>query len=665
MRLQPAPSAQYTSMPMVSQQADPQQRAIVAANQNVNQIETYAPDINAISTIATSSTDATATDALTCNYRNCSGTPVILGHMKNNRKSDAAAAAAAVAFQAPPSTRSHKTADAHLALIRNQSNQAILPPPLFDENVTMSTATLPLLPNDSVRQMKRRHHRTIPRHFTLSDPKAKYSDDSIRMSAACSLASGSATLNKKALCNCPVPHIPMSYMGAAQLNIGRSQQNPNEMLMNTLSRKWPRHKSNVSKSASFTSNISSPSTAAGYNRNSASGLLSATHPQSAQSSAQTRSTSSATAAVTNVKTPKITTISKQIGNSEMIQPQTATNEANDPNTMQELLPINITPNKTDNVAEPKVVAKPVAVERMNDASVPSSPNPVLPPKQAKSQSFCRPAAPLPLAMSKSYTATSSTPTTPNPMSASVAYQKSHRGTRDRSKSPIRDKTYSLAATIVSVPDQKSSHIKTTYPTTSNLTIASNHATTLPKPVPPPVAKKPAPNPKSSAAIGNNNAASPLSTNSSTLKRLGSTSKAKHSPIASNANESNANGGAAIVGKCGGGSGSNNTVDNRAYMQHLHKMDNDNALPVCTTVTNCSNPKEHFLPNDTSLDDDYLSECENCKSGHGSRYYLDKEHEEQPHETMTLQRKMDEKESDEQTYYRTSSTLPTNTKQKTK
>lgn len=647
MRLQPAPSAQYASMPMISQQPDPQQRAIVAASQNVNQIETYASDINAISTIATSSTDATATDPLTCNYRNCSGTPVIIGHMKPNRKSDAAAAA--VAFQAPQSSRSHKSADAHLALIRNQSNQTILPPPLFDENIVMSTATLPLLPNDSVRQMKRRHHRTIPRHFTLSDPKAKYADDPLRMSAACSMASGSVTLNKKALCHCPTPHIPMSYMGSAQLNIGRPQQNPNEMIMNTLSRKWPRHKSNVSKSASFTSNISSQSTIAGYNRNSASGLLSATHPQSSPSAVQSRSTATASSVANNPKPAKITTISKQIGNNEIngmgMQPQSTTNEANDTKSMQELLPINITPNKSENGAEPKVVTKPVNVERMEGSGA-SSPNPILPPKQTKSQSFNRPAAPLPSAMSKSYTATSTTSTTPNQMSVSVGYKNSHRGTRDRSKSPIRDKTYSLATPIVNVPDQKSSHIKTTYPTTSTLTIANNHATTLPKPVPPPVAKKPAPNPKPTSAIVNNNGA----TVNSTAKHLGTMSKVKSSTLTSNANETNAN---ALIGSCSA----------TGYMQL--KMDNDKALPVCTTVTNCSNPKEHFLPNDTSLDDDYLSECENCKSGHGSRYYLDKEHEEQPHETMTLQRKMDEKESDEQTYYRTSSTLPTNTKQKTK
>lgn len=101
-------------------------------------------------------------------------------------------------------------------------------------------------------------------------------------------------------------------------------------------------------------------------------------------------------------------------------------------------------------------------------------------------------------------------------------------------------------------------------------------------------------------------------------------------------------------------------------QHQHQHGTNQAsLPVCTTYTNCSNPKEHFLPNDTSIDDEYLSECENCKSTHGSRYYLNEPVEEQaPQETMTLQRKMEERATDEdQTYYRASSTLPTNTKQK--
>lgn len=91
------------------------------------------------------------------------------------------------------------------------------------------------------------------------------------------------------------------------------------------------------------------------------------------------------------------------------------------------------------------------------------------------------------------------------------------------------------------------------------------------------------------------------------------------------------------------------------------------LPVLTTTTNCTNPKEHFLPSEMSLDDDYLSECENCKTaGTGSRYYLDDEELDEPlQETMTLQRKLmnENDENDQQSYYRVSSTLPTNTNKK--
>ncbi|XP_052896352.1 uncharacterized protein LOC128303443 [Anopheles moucheti] len=91
------------------------------------------------------------------------------------------------------------------------------------------------------------------------------------------------------------------------------------------------------------------------------------------------------------------------------------------------------------------------------------------------------------------------------------------------------------------------------------------------------------------------------------------------------------------------------------------------LPVLmTTITNCANPREHILPNDNSLDEDYLSECENCKSSaNNMRYYLDLEDGSKTcapiQETMTLQRKMpDAAEEEQQNYYRVSSTLPTNT-----
>lgn len=97
---------------------------------------------------------------------------------------------------------------------------------------------------------------------------------------------------------------------------------------------------------------------------------------------------------------------------------------------------------------------------------------------------------------------------------------------------------------------------------------------------------------------------------------------------------------------------------------LNIAQNSEKLPQQTTSKNCANPKQHFLPNDASLDDEYLSECENCKTANGSRYYLDEQENEKTMETMTLQRKMPDTEYEEQqNYYRVSSTLPTNTNKK--
>ncbi|KAJ8688537.1 hypothetical protein QAD02_024332 [Eretmocerus hayati] len=67
-------------------------------------------------------------------------------------------------------------------------------------------------------------------------------------------------------------------------------------------------------------------------------------------------------------------------------------------------------------------------------------------------------------------------------------------------------------------------------------------------------------------------------------------------------------------------------------------------------------------------DDYRSECENCKSANASRYYVDNEDEltTSPHETMTLQRRPeDATSSTTPQYYRTSLTLPTSTRQRTR
>ncbi|XP_044575033.1 GATA zinc finger domain-containing protein 7-like isoform X3 [Cotesia glomerata] len=80
---------------------------------------------------------------------------------------------------------------------------------------------------------------------------------------------------------------------------------------------------------------------------------------------------------------------------------------------------------------------------------------------------------------------------------------------------------------------------------------------------------------------------------------------------------------------------------------------------------CSTQVLPTLHDDT---DDYRSECENCKSATGSRYYLDNEDElvTSPHETMTLHRRPEETAASiTPQYYRTSLTLPTSTRQRTR
>lgn len=647
---------QPQSLPQLQspQQQQQQQRSPLSAN--LNQIEVFGSDLNAISTIATTSAE-TNTDALSCSYKNCNSNTLT----KPKNKSD-------VVFQTPQHNRVKKNSMTSLALMRNQPNNTILPPPLFDESTSMSsTATLPLLPNDSIRQMKsRRHHRTIPRHFTLNDAansssnmntmtvKSKTNEDVNKIGANCT---GTSTLNnKKSVCQCPVQHVPMTYMGSAYLNLTRNQQT-NEMLLSTLTKKWPSQKSHVAKSASFTStpmtstNISTSSVAIGYNRNSASGLLSATNPPKSNSNA------SATEIQTNVttKTPssKISTISKHIGHNELniiahsqVQQQC---DSNDVKSMQELLPISINNGgkSNNNGNNPKILGN---SESDNNMTLVPNLNPVLPPKLSKAQIFNRPAECV-STISKSTVTTDCTMGLPSTgmVVSSVIPGRTHLSSRERSKSPAADKTYSMVTPWNLGTDQKINHIKTTYP----CNLASNHFT-LPK----------SSTVKSLMNVKNQSNAQNVNVNSQpTLlnsKLHGNSSKIKKlsSSLSPHVNETN------LRHEPQSNDNQINPTNLSLDLHRMRKTDSDKPLPVCTTFTNCSNPKQHFLPNDTSLDDDYLSECENCKSAHGSRYYLNEEHIDQPQETMTLQRKMDEKENDEQPYYRTSSTLPTNTKQKT-
>ncbi|XP_076179455.1 uncharacterized protein LOC143152812 isoform X2 [Ptiloglossa arizonensis] len=116
---------------------------------------------------------------------------------------------------------------------------------------------------------------------------------------------------------------------------------------------------------------------------------------------------------------------------------------------------------------------------------------------------------------------------------------------------------------------------------------------------------------------------------------------------------------------------------RHKLEHKSEKSNDYKPPL--NVANEINEEGSFesvactcsmqaLPTLHDDTDDYRSECENCKSATGSRYYLDNEDElvTSPHETMTLHRRPDETASNTTPqYYKTSLTLPINTRQRTR
>ncbi|XP_014234168.1 uncharacterized protein LOC106657273 isoform X2 [Trichogramma pretiosum] len=91
----------------------------------------------------------------------------------------------------------------------------------------------------------------------------------------------------------------------------------------------------------------------------------------------------------------------------------------------------------------------------------------------------------------------------------------------------------------------------------------------------------------------------------------------------------------------------------------------------SVTCSCNNGQAAAPTISTIHDDDYRSECENCKSASASRYYAGNEDElvASPRETMTLQRRPAAADAEAHhpnnstcQYYRTCHTLPTNTKQ---
>lgn len=441
----------------------------------------------------------------------------------------------------------------------------------------------------------RRHHRTIPRHFTAVDPILSESTNT------------SSSLNKKPTCQCPIKHVPHSYMGTTHFN--DSQQNSNGLFMSNLA---------TSKTGKAISrpNSSNSSKASKINSDS---ISSPPENVSLNSNTMRRTIKSA-----NTISNKIPTISKVVSsdlNSKEVQTVSVTKEVVVQPTTSSNPIHSILKNNTNSL---KVLKKSTDIFpiQLTDSVLT---NPVLPPKLSKTFSNSK-SLQNPINVSNIHTISKPndnpyynlTPSFRNYPSTNTI-KIPHKLSKTRAKID-EGKTNTYVFLPSGFSGLSANHITYSLPkvTSNKLSLRTSISDVVSK-VPSIV-----------------NIPSPISTQTTTIiNTLASTT----SP--STARTSNTSQQISVLSK----------VDEKPF-----------PLPVCTTSKNCSNPKEHFLPNDTSIDDEYLSECENCKSAHGSRYYLDEELLESPQETMTLQRKLQDNE-DEQGYYRTSQTLPTNNKQK--
>lgn len=111
--------------------------------------------------------------------------------------------------------------------------QAILPPPLFDtpsggfnqcfelqnhpgNYCTLSAIEMPKMPS-------KRLHRTIPKHFTMSSPSSStiLTSGGNDMMTSSQVARTNSGENKKPSCQCPVQHVPMTYMQFSSTQIAQ------------------------------------------------------------------------------------------------------------------------------------------------------------------------------------------------------------------------------------------------------------------------------------------------------------------------------------------------------------------------------------------------------------------------------------------------------------
>lgn len=569
----------------------------------------------------------------------------------------------------------------------------------------------------------RRYHRTIPRYFAVADPlqvvnvKPKSSSNSNSSSTE---AATTSKINKKPMCQCPIQHVPMSYMGS------NANANANAFLSGA-------GKLFATASSGNNACALSPNTGTRHASTLAYGqrAKSATNLQQQQHSQEMLNTSVGGTRNPCSHEPKIATISKQVG--DELQPHQSHVTSGSVSSIIPPPPL----QHHEDVSAPPIVLGRVqkrsssssnAAERVRSTSssgrstsssagnssqvgvdVLSSvylnrkvdaylsltqkqqqhfynqqheqqaqqpndqSNPTLPPKLYKSLTNLKSATTTATAIS---TATSGSNSNNNNAVATIyTLSKSTNNSVHLRKEQTPTLTLPPASPSASCSEKSSGKINssTFYP------LANNHVTyTLPKHISGKISLNSTinsvvskvPSVISIPPLENNNEKSSAINKSTTLPKIlrvkrdsdKTTTSTTTSTMVTTVTTATSNSGMSVA-----------HCQMPSYPQLTAKVQSSRGgtpskqLPVCTTSKNCLNPNEHFLPNDTSLDDDYLSECENCKIAQSAKYYLDAElsggnaTSSTPQETMTLQRKSLEetKEEPHDSYYRSSHTLPSN------
>lgn len=675
---------------------EPHQRALTDSNVNDFQISEYR--------------------VIECNYNNCtydkngcctsSSRPSLANHSSLPRDYD-------------PYTYANCSDEVAKLTSDVASFAAILPPPLFDESnrsggsIMSGSRGSEVGSSSSKIASSRRHHRTIPRRFATAEPlapapshkTAKSNNDSSSEYATSKLASTSSSSNHKTngkpICQCPVQHVPMSYMGASHFTPTIRQNPPADIYMPAMSTKVISSKPRSSKSSRHSSENkdSGASTLGCTDRCSQSGTL-----RSSKSSGGAGKISTISKKFTSDPMPKTESLPSTLTHSH--HTSSATTKHDHVGTMLDPLAVPNLRQQHKHHASTSSTSKHDSASPLGHHSNRAIDHPVLPPKLHRNRTSSHQPTLVPRIHTISKAAGDSIAASSTPLDPAVATSKSvsartafivsnqqlshHTKSLPRSAEDKLKFLQPVGGELQSSSEKAYSMGKINY--TNSFPKFSNHYE-LPKAVggkismiSDVVSKVPSiiniPSPVNRAAHALHAAASTappvLNTHSASFPsspKFGLLHPADQPAlIAINVKHSlqtakkllphysdHGHHRSTTASSLGATPAKRSTAAAAAPTAHDHRQ--PQSLPVCTTYKNCSNPKEHFLPNDTSIDDEYLSECENCKSAHGSRYYLDEPAEEQPQETMTLQRKMEDKQEDEQTYYRASSTLPTNTKQK--